>query len=296
MTRPPGADGTRPGAGGVLPGAGGILPGGDGIPLGGDRTAAPGNFRTVGVDLAAQDTTTGLAVLDWRPGAVQVAALQVGTGNGEIIAAAAGAAVVGIDCPLGWPAGFTDLLVAHRSGTVHPADGVDSAARRSLAYRRTDFRVHERTGRWPLSVSADLIGYPAMRAAGLLAGWPAAGRPLRRSGVDSCVAEVYPAAALLRWGLPSRGYKSDPGIRSNLIAALLQQAPRLDLGTWAPLCARSADALDAVLAALVAGAVQLGRTLRPEPADLALAEEEGWIHLPDADFLTGPWGATGPPS
>lgn len=284
MTRPAGADGTRP-------------PGADltGRPTGPDRGTPPRAFRTVGVDLAAQDTTTGLAVLDWGPGAVQVAALQVGTGNGDIVAAAAGAAVVGIDCPLGWPAGFTDLLVAHRGGTVDPAAGVDSTARRLLAYRRTDFRVHDRTGRWPLSVSADLIGYPAMRAAGLLAGWPAADRPLRRSGVESCVAEVYPAAALLRWKLPSRGYKSDPAVRSGLIEALLQQAPWLDLGTAAPLCDRSADALDAVLAALVAGAVHLGRTIAPQPEDWSLAEEEGWIHLPDADFLADPWASTGRP-
>lgn len=254
----------------------------------------PATFRTVGVDLAAQDTTTGLAVLDWQSGAVRVAALQVGSGNADIAAAAAGAAVVGIDCPLGWPSGFTDLLVAHRGGTVHPEAGSDSAARRLLAYRRTDFRVHDRTGRWPLSVSADLIGYPAMRAAGLLAGWPAAALPVRRSGVGSCVAEVYPAAALLRWGLPARGYKSDPAVREALIRGLLLRAPWLDLGRAAPLCASSADALDAVLAALVAGAVQLGRTIAPEPEDLALADEEGWIHLPDQDFLADPWAGPAP--
>lgn len=254
----------------------------------GRRVSPAGGFRTVGVDLAAQDTTTGLAVVDWAPGQVRVVHLQTGTSNERIHAAAAGAVVVGIDCPLGWPTGFTDLLLAHRAGTVHPAAGGDSAARRSLAYRRTDFRVHERTGRWPLSVSADLIGYPAMRAAGLLAGWPPAAQPLRRSGTSSCVAEVYPAAALLRWGLRSRGYKSDQGVRAGLVEALLRQAPWLDLGPSAQLCGSSADALDAVVAALVAGAVHRGRTIVPEPDELSLAEEEGWIHLPDQDFLTRP--------
>lgn len=243
---------------------------------------------TVGVDLAAQDRTTGLAVLDWLPGQVRVTHLQEQASNQEIRAAAVGAAVVGIDCPLGWPAPFTDLLLAHRDGTVQPSAGTDGAARRLLAYRRTDVRVHERTGRWPLSVSADLIGYPAMRAAGLLADWPAAAHPVRRSGMSSCVAEVYPAAALLRWGLPARGYKNDPILRAALIERLLEQAPWLDLGPWAPVCERSADALDAVLAALVAGAVQRGRTIGPEPEDEALADEEGWIHLPDADFLSDP--------
>lgn len=257
------------------------------------EAASPGGFRTVGVDLAAQDVTTGLAVLDWLPGRVRVAHLRTGAGNGHIHRAAAGAAVVGIDCPLGWPTGFTDLLLAHRSGTVQPSAGGDSAARRSLAYRHTDFRVRERTGRWPLSVSADLIGYPAMRAAGLLAGWPAVPGAVRRSGVDSCVAEVYPAAALSRWGLPSRGYKSDPAVRSALIGELLQRARWLDLGPSAQQCAGSADALDAVLAALVAGAVHRGRTIAPAPDELLLAEEEGWIHLPEGNFLADPWA--GPP-
>ena len=252
-------------------------------------TLPSGGFRTVGVDLAAQDTTTGLAVLDWTSRSVRVAHLQVGTSNGQIHAAAAAAAVVGIDCPLGWPAGFTDLLIAHRSRTVQPGAGSDSAARRSLAYRRTDFVVHQLTGRWPLSVSADLIGYPAMRVTGLLAGWPAEAHPLRRSGIGSPVAEVYPAAALSRWGLPSRGYKNDPAVRSVLIQALLRQAPWLDLGSTAGLCERSADALDAVIAALVAGAVHRGRTIVPGGADVVLADEEGWIHLPDDDFLADPW-------
>lgn len=255
---------------------------------------SPGGFRTVGVDLAAQDVRTGLAVLDWLPGRVQVTHLQTGAGNDRIHAAAAGAVVVGIDCPLGWPTAFTDLLLAHRTGTVHPAAGSDSAARRSLAYRRTDFRVHERTGRWPLSVSADLIGYPAMRAAGLLAGWPATAGAVRRSGVGSCVAEVYPAAALSRWGLRSRGYKSDAAVRSALIEHLLRQAPWLELGPAAALCAGSADALDAVLAALVAGAVHQGRSVAPAPDELLLAEEEGWIHLPEGDFLVDPWAGPSP--
>lgn len=250
-----------------------------------------GAVRTVGVDLAAQDRTTGLAVLDWFPGEVRVAHLQIGTGNAAIHRAATDAVLVGIDCPLGWPTGFTDLLIAHRSNTVSIGAGSDSAARRSLAYRHTDFAVHERTGRWPLSVSADLIGYPAMRAAGLLAGWPEVAQPLRRSGIGSCVAEVYPAAALSQWKLPSRGYKNDPGVRAALVQAVRGQAPWLEFGPWAALCGSSADALDAVLAALAAGAVHRGRTIAPDPDELALADEEGWIHLPDADFLVDPWAA-----
>lgn len=252
----------------------------------------PPDFRTVGVDLAAQDRKTALAVLGWRPGSVLLEHLQLDVGNDEIRGRAAGCVLLGLDCPLGWPAPFTDLLLAHRRGGVDRAAGRDIEARRSLAFRRTDFFVHRVTGRWPLSVSADLIGHPAMRAAGLLADWPHSDRkPLRRSGIESSVAEVYPAAALARWGLRSRGYKRDPDVRQVVIDELTVAAPWLDLTIGARLCRVSDDAFDAVIAALVAGAVVLGRTTGPADADLALADEEGWIHLPDDDFLADPWAA-----
>jgi hypothetical protein len=50
-------------------------------------------------------------------------------------------------------------------------------------------------------------------------------------------------------------------------------------------CVRSDDALDAVLAALIARAGALGLTVKPEGEDLELARTEGWIHLPAKDSL-----------
>ena len=195
---------------------------------------------------------------------------------------------MGIDCPVGWPRPFTDLLIAARAGQVPPDTAVDAAGKQTLAFRRTDVAVHAATGRWPLSVSADRIAYPAMRCAGLLARLTASGRPVRRSGIDSLVAEVYPAAALRSWGLPTAGYKSDFAGRAALVDALMEQTGWLSWGDWPRLCAISHDALDAVVCAVVAGAVHLGRTTRPTGNELGLAEEEGWIHLPDRDFLTRP--------
>ncbi|WP_370531340.1 DUF429 domain-containing protein [Nakamurella sp. PAMC28650] len=227
--------------------------------------------------------------MHWRPGSVVLEHVQVHTGNRDILSRSEGAEVVGIDCPLGWPAPFTDLLLAQRSGVVDPGVGDSIETRRSLAFRRTDFDVHTRTGRWPLSVSADLIGYPAMRAAGLLAALAETGKVLRRSGIDSAVAEVYPAASLSLWGLTSRGYKADPVLRSALISQLLAAAPWLDLSAGLALCRWSDDAFDAVVAALVAGAVLVGRTSAPPEADVVVADEEGWIRLPDEDFLIDPW-------
>jgi hypothetical protein len=110
-----------------------------------------------------------------------------------------------------------------------------------------------------------------------------------RAGADR-VAEVYPSGALLLWGIERGAYKTskDPdrreaetGARAGLIAALEAQAPWLG---WAPgareACVESDDALDALLAALIARAAALGLTASPPIDELELARREGWIHLP----------------
>lgn len=217
--------------------------------------------------------------------------VRLGVGNGAIATVANDVSLLGIDCPLGWPRAFTNLLISARGSTVPVDTGADDAGRRLLAYRRTDVVIHERTGRWPLSVSADRISYPAMRCAGLLARLAADGHPVRRSGRDSLVAEVYPAAALRVWGCRTAGYKTDGASRAALVADLAEHAEWLDWGPHRAACAASADVLDAVVCALVAGAVVLGRTAGPDAEDLPAAEEEGWIHLPDQDFLQSPFRA-----
>jgi predicted nuclease with RNAse H fold len=77
------------------------------------------------------------------------------------------------------------------------------------------------------------------------------------------VLEVYPAAALLLWGLPRERYKASAEAREELLSAIEAQAPWLG---WEPgareACVSSDDALDAVLCALVARAAALGLTGR----------------------------------
>ena len=71
--------------------------------------------------------------------------------------------------------------------------------------------------------------------------------------------EVYPAAALLLWGLPREGYKASGEAREELLATIEAEAPWLE---WAPgaweACVASDDALDAVLCALIARAAARG--------------------------------------
>lgn len=243
----------------------------------------PAGFRTAGADLASQDSRTAVAEIGWHGGAAVLESVRMGAGDDAIVQAASRVAVLGIDCPLGWPAAFTDFLLAARNNSL-PANAAATAAdKQRLAYRRTDVAVRRVSGRWPLSVSADRIAYPAMRAAGLLARLAENGYPVRRSGRGSIVAEVYPAAALLLWRVDGSGRKTHPTALSRTVDELVRRTPWLDWADWAAACRNDDDALDAVICALVAGAVHLQRTVPAD--DLEVADEEGWIHLPDARFL-----------
>ena len=81
----------------------------------------------------------------------------------------------------------------------------------------------------------------AMRSARLppAAYWQASGQPPDRSGMGGVV-EVYPAAALVQWGISQRDAVSDPGTykgnssaaaarRVRIIEAIVSAAPWLDI-------------------------------------------------------------------
>lgn len=257
-------------------------------------------MRTAGIDLAAEAARTAVATVAWDAGAAVVEGLALGADDDVVITAVTSAAAAGIDCPLGWPDSFVDLVVAHRDGTFEAPSSSGRDWRRSLTLRATDLQVHSRTGLTPLSVSADRIGHAALRLAAILAALQGRGVRCERDG-SGRVVEAYPAAALKLWGLPHRGYKRRVGIEAldRLVTALLASAPWLDLGRFEQLCRTSDDALDAVLCALVARAAAQGAT--QSPSDVALARREGWIHLPTGPLeqLAAPpmtKGASPPPS
>lgn len=190
---------------------------------------------------------------------------------------------IGIDAPFGWPAPFTRAVAAYSTETVWPPADVPQ-----LRFRRTDEVAKEKLGRWPLSVSTDLIAVTAMRAVRLLAEVAANGETIDRSGRRRFV-EVYPAAALHVWGFPSRGYKGTKGaeVRARLVSDLAERAEdwlTLSEEDWAG-CTASDDMLDALVAALVTRAAAIGRCEPIPPADQELAREEGWIALPKAGSL-----------
>lgn len=235
---------------------------------------------TAGIDLGAEPDRTARAVVLWRDEAAEVIEAAVGVDDGEIVDTVRRAAKTGIDCPFGWPERFIDLVVAHRNADLTVPASADRSWRRSLVLRVTDEHVRAVTGLTPLSVAADRIGHVALRCAALLAVLRSLGVDCPRDG-SGRVAEVYPAAALQRWGLAHRGYKRavNTSARNRLVDELAVHS-WLTLGAAEATCRSSDDALDAVLSALVARAVAVNATEVP-PSDLvASARTEGWIHLP----------------
>jgi len=240
-------------------------------------------MRTLGVDLSAEPSRTAVCSIDWSSG--EVTLHERGLSDAALVELILSSDRVGIDAPLGWPDAFIDALDAHQpAGGVWPGRDLEPVEyRRVLRFRLTDAMV-TRAGSKPLSVSSDRIGVTAMRCARLQA-LLAVGEPVDRSGTTGRLAEVYPAAALRAWDLPSAGYKRKDGR-----AALADLAQRLvgmcsvvvSHGVRAQVAADDDD-FDALICALVARAVAIGHTTRPRADELEQAQREGWIHVPTVD-------------
>jgi hypothetical protein len=237
--------------------------------------------KTIGVDLSAQPKGTAACVIEWTSPA-RVTHLSVGADNRTLVdlIEAQRPTKVAIDAPFGWPAPFVSALVDFTRSGAWPT----ARERRPLLLRTTDIAVKAETGTDPLSVSSDRIAICAMRCAELLVEIGGDGG-LDRAGAG-LVVEVYPAAALRQWGFDPRGYKgSKPEKvekRHQLVHDLaattsewleVSDEQRVFLGA-------SDHPLDALVSALVGRAVELGRTLPIPDEHRAVAESEGWIHLP----------------
>jgi predicted nuclease with RNAse H fold len=249
--------------------------------------------KTVGIDLAARDENTAMCVIDWSAREARVQVPTVGHDDDALIAAISESDRAGIDAPFGWPQAFADAVTAHQARKAWPGSEKELRAlaedrvryRNRLAYRLTDLAVIDdpKLAVRPLSVSTDRIGVTTFRCALLLDRLAnEKGLEVDRSGRTGTVAEVYPAAALNAWRMEHKGYKRGAGrpARRELVEQLRGRLGR-GLGSSArEACEASDHALDALIAALVARAVAVGRT-RPPDAELAsAAQAEGWIHVP----------------
>jgi predicted nuclease with RNAse H fold len=237
-------------------------------------------MKVLGIDLAAQPERTGVAVLEAAGDRPSLHPVRDRATDDVLVELARTVDVIGVDAPLGWPVEFVAAISAHER--LEPWLG--TVDRSSLCFRRTDADVRARTGRWPLSVSADKLGVVAMRCALLQQRFAAEaweGQHQPRNGRGRLV-ETYPAGALRLWGLPRNGYKGNDeharAIRAVIVNALREL---LDLGELEEASIGSDDTLDAVIAALVAWMAATGRTFAPDSEEAeTLANVEGWIHLP----------------
>jgi predicted nuclease with RNAse H fold len=242
---------------------------------------------TIGIDLAAQARDTAACVVDWGGAPADLGFLGSGLDDEALLEliAAYKPAKVAIDAPFGWPAPFVSAISSYAAGA--PWSATDT---RPLRLRATDLNVIEQTGQQPLSVSSDRIAVTAMRCAGLLTSVAGEGSELDRAG-GGLVVEVYPAAALRRWGFDPRGYK---GAKPEQLAKRIQLVEgiatasaswlQLDEHQWA-LVTASDHLLDALICSLLAQASVLG-AVEPIPMELReLARVEGWIHLPQRQPL-----------
>ena len=226
---------------------------------------------TAGVDLAAQPGKTGAAAIDWAYRPPKVIYARLGVDDDSVLALARRVVLeggrLGVDCPLGWPQDFVAFIRAHSEGLPLPLGaGSDT---RSLRLRETDQALRERLGIIPLSVSTNMLGVTALRAARLLDRLRDEGTPVDRSGRGT-ICEVYPAASRTAWGLA----KSMRDLSELLLDLPLQIGPS-DRGLL-----ESEHVFDALIAALTARAVALGATIGPSEQQDQLAAIEGWIHAP----------------
>lgn len=244
-------------------------------------------MRCAGVDLAAELRNTAVCVLEMHGDYLNVVDLSVGVADETILHVIENVQHTGVDVPVGWPAPFASFIADHALGTLAVPATTGSQWRRSLAMRATDLYVREHVGLSPLSVSTNLLAYPAFRWAGLEAALRDRGHPVSRDG-SGRIAEIYPAAALKCWGLPHNGYKGSQRAarREYILDGVLRNFPALNITGFAALAVGSDHALDALLAALMAHLKSQGGAVAPPPQYQRLAQQEGWIWFPSRPVIS----------
>jgi hypothetical protein len=235
---------------------------------------------TAGVDFASQVVHTPACCITWQTDIAKVTTINEACDDDYLLELSSRVAKFGIDVPLGWPSPFVDAVAMHANNGSWPAHYEHSTNARDYRLRQTDMYVADRNLPLPLSVAADRIAIPTMRAAALFSKI----RPRVSFDGTGLVCEVYPAAALARWGFTHRGYKgaSNLDTRTTLVNEFARRT-----SSWLQIdqefldrCVSNDNLFDALIAALVSRAALVG-LVEPIPVDLREAAlKEGWIVIP----------------
>jgi predicted RNase H-like nuclease len=238
----------------------------------------------IGVDCATQPNKVGLALGRWEDGEARIDRVARGSQEPSIAelirdwADDSDRTLLALDAPLGWPADLGSTLVDHTAG--NPI----AVLREDLFRRQTDKSVKCATGKRPLDVGANLIAHTAHAALKLLQevreltgeAIPLAWDRNLEAGIHAI--EVYPAATLAAYGVPTKGYKKRKEglpVRRKLIDFL---AEHLRLPEDTSTMEDNADALDAGICVLAAVDFLLENAVEPKDTQmLQLARKEGWI-------------------
>lgn len=241
----------------------------------------------IGIDAATKPGNIGLARGLIHAGKVVVEEVRLGS-EVESIAGTVGGwikglTIIAVDAPLGWPAPMATALSSHRAGEEI---AIDSGA---MFARMTDHTVHDRIGKRPLEVGANLIARAALAALGLIEqireesglALPLLWEP---GGTVVGFIEVYPAATLLSRGLATGGYKKNDmaGLeaRRDLVKRLSSE---VTLKPGLESVAAVDHILDAVLCVVAAADFMQDDVVHPPVSGFETTHKEGWIWFRDSN-------------
>lgn len=250
----------------------------------------------MGIDLSSSVERTALIIVEWERDGALVGAPSFALADAELVQRLRSVDWIGIEAPFGWPLKMAAAVYSYMD-TGHWLD----PDRDVFRYRRTESFVRRKAleelgiSFTPPSVSTSRIALTALRLASLRESeYRYFGFRFDLAGADR-ILEVHAPASMFFWGFPRLAYKTSRRsgrreveclTREELLGFLEQSTPWL---RWAPGaregCIESDDALDALVAALVARAASRGLTEAPPKQDLEAARREGWIHLPRKESL-----------
>jgi len=241
----------------------------------------------IGVDCAAQDKNTGLALGHFDRHGCNVSKVV----HGNSVNSVAGTisewitenqpTLISMDAPLGWPAPLGECLHSHNAGeyVVLESD--------ILFSRITDKIVRRKTRKKPLEVGADKIARATRSALALLNNLRAlTGNPIplltTKPIMDGriCAIEVYPAATLTVKGFLQPKYKDKKELqkRRSILNSLETQ---LNITADRNLIENNHDVLDAVICILGGVDFLLRNVIIPSKDDFEYVKKEGWIWVAD---------------